>query len=157
MGILDEFSQRTASEWKRKIKELTDAAEEQGWTVNITKKNQYQFIPADPDQNMVMAAGTASDHRAFDNVIARLKRSGFLWPWDKKAKEQFNQQETAVAPEEKKQEFEHRDYAAEQQEEADYEQAKFEIQYINQLIRERKSPKEIEKELRNVQAKYKGK
>ena len=157
MGILDDFSRRTASEWNSKITELVDAAEDQGWTVNITKKNQYQFIPADPNQKIVMAAGTASDIRAIDNVLARLKRSGFLWPWNKKAKEKLRQQETVMAPEEKKPEFEHRDYAAEQQEEADNEQAKLEVQYINQLLKERKSPKEIEEELSKVQAKYKGK
>lgn len=139
MSILEEFSRRTSSEWSRKIKEVSKAAEEQGWTVNITKKNQYQFIPPDPNQQIVMAAGTASDYRALDNVIARLKRSGFLWPWDDKAKEQFNQQEQTVTPEEKRPEFEQIDYAAKQEEE----EAKADIAFLNKLIQDQLPAEEI--------------
>jgi hypothetical protein len=139
MGILYQFSTRTASEWTRKIKEVAEAAREQGWTVNITKKNQYQFIPPDPTQQIVMAAGTASDHRALDNVIARLKRSGFLWPWDGKAKEQPNQQESTVAPEEKKPEFEQIDYAAQQE----AEEAKSDIKFLDKMIKDQVPVDEI--------------
>ena len=154
MGILDDFSNRTASDWTRRVKELVDAAEDQGWKINKTKKNQYQFIPPDLNQEMVVLAGTASDVRALDNMISRLKRSGFLWPWDNMAKEQFNQQETVVEPEEKKPEFKHRDYAAEQQYESDDRQARDEIKYINQLINEGEKPEEINKLLAQKQAAY---
>ena len=133
MSILRDFSKRIASEWTRKVEELADAAIDQGWTVSITGGNQYRFVPPDKSQVPVILAGTASDVHALGNSISRLKRSGLIWPWDKKIKKQFNQaKEPAVTPEETKPRFDQIDYAAKQEED----EAKADDQLLNKMLKD---------------------
>lgn len=45
------------------LRDIERAAREQGWEVG---------------------SGTPSDHRALCNLLAELKRQGFIWPWPPK-------------------------------------------------------------------------
>jgi len=63
---------------KKELKEIAREAERQGWRVGKTKKGHPQFFAPD-GENIITAAGTPSDHRSIDNLIARLRRYGFKW------------------------------------------------------------------------------
>jgi len=39
------------------------------------------FVPPDPTKEIVIGSGTPSDWRARRNLLAQLKRQGFIWPW----------------------------------------------------------------------------
>lgn len=56
------------------------AAEQQGWEVRPKKKG-FMLVPADKTKNMVMVHRTPSDNRALNNILAEMRRSGFVWPW----------------------------------------------------------------------------
>lgn len=140
MGILDEFAKRKAQA-SDMMDDVVRAAEEQGWKVSRTQKRHYQFIPPDPDLGMVHTSGTPSDYRAFNNFLSRLKQRGFLWPWDDAAREQFNQQKEPAVSTETKKTFEQPDYYAQQQEQ----EAKEDIAFLGQLIREKTPVDEINK------------
>ena len=49
--------------------------DEQGWTYRLGKKHPMLF-PADKTQSPVVIAGSPSDHRAFKNFVAQVRRSG---------------------------------------------------------------------------------
>ena len=55
------------------------AATNQGWTQVPTRKGM-QLIPPDPEKPIVQAHRTPSDHRALENLLAEMRRSGFVWP-----------------------------------------------------------------------------
>lgn len=55
-------------------KRLIEAAEQQGWTVTATSGGHIKFLSS--DGNIVFAAATPSDHRAWRNTRARLRRHG---------------------------------------------------------------------------------
>jgi hypothetical protein len=59
------------------------AAEEQGWTIRATKDG-LAFIPADKSKRICQWHHTTSDHRAPQNFLSVLRRSGFIWPWPPK-------------------------------------------------------------------------
>lgn len=61
--------------------QIERAAREQGWQVGRTAKGHYRYVPPDPHQPIVIGSGTPSDHRSVNNFLARLKRSGLIWPW----------------------------------------------------------------------------
>lgn len=63
---------------KKELKEIVKAAEQQGWRVKTTKKGHQMFFAPD-GVNKVTAAGTPSDHRAIDNLLAELRRYGLTW------------------------------------------------------------------------------
>ncbi len=54
-------------------------ARRQGFTVKLTRKGHAQVRDAE-GQVVAVFSGTASDRRALDNGLARLKRVGFVWP-----------------------------------------------------------------------------
>jgi predicted RNA binding protein YcfA (HicA-like mRNA interferase family) len=62
----------------KELKEVIKEAKRQGWRVTTTKRGHLQFYAPD-GENIVTAAGTPSDHRALANLIARLRRHGFVW------------------------------------------------------------------------------
>lgn len=63
------------------LKDLERAARAQGWEVGRTKKGHPRFVPPDPTGEIVVTSGTPSDHRFLKNLLADLKRQGFIWPW----------------------------------------------------------------------------
>lgn len=63
------------------LRDLEKAAKEQGWEVGRTKKGHPKFVPPDPMKEIVIGSGTPSDWRAMKNLLAQLKRQGFIWPW----------------------------------------------------------------------------
>ena len=61
---------------KKEIRRLVQAAEGwRGWRVETTKAG-WILYPPDKSQSGVAIHGTPSDHRAWANTIARLKRLG---------------------------------------------------------------------------------
>lgn len=63
-----------------RLNDLIRAAEEQGFEVRRTKKGHWQFKPPDPNKQIVVLSGTPSDHRSERNALARLRRSGLIYP-----------------------------------------------------------------------------
>lgn len=54
-------------------------AEKQGFTVRTTTKG-HAFVTAPDGTPITTLSGTASDHRALRNAIAKLRAAGFVWP-----------------------------------------------------------------------------
>jgi predicted RNA binding protein YcfA (HicA-like mRNA interferase family) len=63
------------------LREIEKAAKEQGWGVGRTQKGHLKFVPPDRTKNIVIGSGTPSDRRSIKNLLAELKRQGFIWPW----------------------------------------------------------------------------
>lgn len=61
------------------LRRLIKALEAQGFTVTRTGNGHWLVRNAD-GLAVVTLAGTASDHRAWRNALARLKRAGLVWP-----------------------------------------------------------------------------
>jgi hypothetical protein len=61
----------------RKIKK---ALEEQGWRLERRSRG-WMALPPDRTKPPVAIHETPSDWRAERNMLAQLKRSGFIWPW----------------------------------------------------------------------------
>lgn len=68
---------------EKDFKKYLRAAGEQGWQVKETTKGM-QLIPPDPAKEIVTVHRTPSDHRALANVLAEMRRQGFIWPWPQK-------------------------------------------------------------------------
>jgi predicted RNA binding protein YcfA (HicA-like mRNA interferase family) len=64
------------SNLRKDMKRLRKTAEQQGWRVEDTRGGHVKFLPPDTAQPAVVAAGTPSDHRAWRNLLASLRRSG---------------------------------------------------------------------------------
>lgn len=56
---------------------LFEKLEAQGWELRETKKGWFA-VPPDKGRPMVAIHGTPSDHRAWRNMLALLKRSGYI-------------------------------------------------------------------------------
>jgi predicted RNA binding protein YcfA (HicA-like mRNA interferase family) len=63
------------------LKDIEQAARQQGWRVDRTKKGHPRFTPPDPTKQIVIGSGTPSDHRSLQNMLSQLRRQGFIWPW----------------------------------------------------------------------------
>lgn len=61
-------------DWKR----VVEAAVEQRWRVEPTTDGWQ--LKAPDGITIVTIHGTPSDHRAIQNTISRMRRSGFQWP-----------------------------------------------------------------------------
>lgn len=68
-------------------KRIRKALEAQGWRIREGRKHLLAF-PPDPELPAVTLPSTPSDHRAWKNAIATLRRSGFQWPPPGKGKRQ---------------------------------------------------------------------
>jgi hypothetical protein len=62
-------------------KDLRKAAREQGWEIGQTSKGHTRWVPPDKTKPIVVGSGTPGDQRAIKNLLAQLRRSGFIWPW----------------------------------------------------------------------------
>jgi hypothetical protein len=61
------------------FRKVVKEAQRQGFHVEQTKKGHWRFTPPDPSKPIVIASGTPSDRREILNLIAQLRRSGFIW------------------------------------------------------------------------------
>ena len=59
------------------IRDIEKAAVAQGWQVGRTAKG-----------HIVIGSGTPSDARSINNLLAELRRQGFVWPWPPKGEKQ---------------------------------------------------------------------
>jgi hypothetical protein len=62
------------------IKDIVEAARNQGFRVERTKKGHWVFYSPDTSRKPVFHSGTPGDRRAIDNLLAELRRAGFVWP-----------------------------------------------------------------------------
>ncbi len=60
-------------------KRLVKEAAGQGFQVTYTTKGHPVITNLETGESVTMS-GTPSDHRAFANAVARLRRIGFKWP-----------------------------------------------------------------------------
>jgi len=61
------------------FREVRDAAIAQKWRVEETNGNHYKFMS--PDKKvLVIAGGTYKNYHALKNLVARLRRGGFVPP-----------------------------------------------------------------------------
>jgi hypothetical protein len=58
------------------IREIDRQLQDQGWRQEETSKGHVRYLPPDAKAPIVVRSGTPSDHRAWDNFMAQLKRSG---------------------------------------------------------------------------------
>lgn len=63
------------------LRDIEQAAIEQGWRVERTKRGHPVFYPPDPDKGPIYGSGTPSDRRSIRNLLAKLKSAGLIWPW----------------------------------------------------------------------------
>lgn len=59
---------------------IIEAAREQGWTVEPTRKSHVRFVPPEPDRSIVICSSTPRSPWAIRDAIRELKRSGLEWP-----------------------------------------------------------------------------
>jgi len=60
---------------RKDFEQLRKAAEQQGWTVNLTKGGHRKWTS--PQGEIVFSAYTPSDHRAIKNIIRELAKRGY--------------------------------------------------------------------------------
>jgi len=63
----------------KELRALIKAARAQGFTVERTRGGHWLVRNAE-GRAVATIAGTASDHRAWLNSLARLRQVGFVWP-----------------------------------------------------------------------------
>ena len=62
---------------RKDLKQVFASLEEQGLTIR-TVKSGWMVVPPDESKPIVTIHGTPSDHRAWNNMMAALRRSGFI-------------------------------------------------------------------------------
>lgn len=70
------------SSYEKDLDELVDDAERQGWRTERLSSGHVKFLAPD-GKGTAMFAGTPSDHRAWLNSLAELKRHGYRPPDDR--------------------------------------------------------------------------
>lgn len=66
------------------LKKIRKALIEQGWRLDDRKGGHTMAYPPDRTKVAVLMPGTPSGDRWLPNLIAQLRRSGFIWPWPPK-------------------------------------------------------------------------
>ena len=72
------------------IQRIVKALTEQGWEIDGSGRH-YKAYPPEKSQPFIVFPKTPSDGRAQKNILSRLKKSGFVWPWNSQAKRAFRQ------------------------------------------------------------------
>ena len=67
------------------VEKIVKALREQGWEVDGDRRH-YRAYPMVKSEPFIVFSKTPSDQRATKNVVSRLRRSGFVWPWNAQAK-----------------------------------------------------------------------
>jgi len=68
------------------LRDIEQAAEEQGWRIGRTSKGHHVLYAPDVGKGFVVFSGTPGDRKAIHHSLAQLKRRGFIWPWPPKGK-----------------------------------------------------------------------
>lgn len=63
------------------LRDIIDAAKEQGFRVNQLKSGHWAFYAPDRSKHPVFFSGTPGDVRAIRNLLGKLRNVGFIWPW----------------------------------------------------------------------------
>ena len=63
------------------LRDIVKAAREQGFRVDRTSKGHWVFYHPDPKVAPIYFSGTPGDWRAIHNLLGKLRRAGFIWPW----------------------------------------------------------------------------
>lgn len=61
----------------KELKELFKRLKGQGFRIEEIKSG-WQVFPPDPNFDPITIHGTPSDHRAWKNMMSRLKRAGYI-------------------------------------------------------------------------------
>lgn len=61
------------------LRRLRKELDDQGFTVERSRKGHWIVRDAE-GKRVTTLAGTASDHRAWANALAYLRKAGFMWP-----------------------------------------------------------------------------
>lgn len=61
---------------RKDLKKVFTSLEAQGWRIE-PRKNGWFAYPPDKSKSIVTIHGTPSDRRAWDNMMAALRRSGY--------------------------------------------------------------------------------
>lgn len=61
------------------LRKLVKALKEQGFTVEVGKKNPHPIVRKG-GRRIATLSSTPSDNRSWKNDIADLRRAGFTWP-----------------------------------------------------------------------------
>lgn len=67
------------AEWK----DLEQAALARGWRIKDLRKHRVMLLGPDGVAKVTIPS-SPSDHRAFANAVAQMRRFGFVWPWPRK-------------------------------------------------------------------------
>lgn len=62
------------------IKQIRKALIAQGWRIEARKGGHDMAFPPDKSKSAVALPGTPGGGRWMQNLIAQLRRSGFVWP-----------------------------------------------------------------------------
>jgi hypothetical protein len=62
------------------LRKIIEAAEDQGWRQERTKKGHLRLVPSDKSKDPSLFSGTPGDVRAIRNFLAHLRRNGLVWP-----------------------------------------------------------------------------
>jgi len=77
------------------IQRIVKALTEQGWEIDGSGRH-YKAYPPVKSEPFIVFPKTPSDSRAIKNILSRLKKSGFMWPWNSQVKRNFRQEKIAV-------------------------------------------------------------
>ena len=65
----------------RDIDQITQALEDQGWRLGPPRRSGHRMAyPSDKTKSPVLLPGTPGGGRWKENLVAQLRRSGFVWP-----------------------------------------------------------------------------
>lgn len=64
----------------REMKSIRKALESQGWRIEARKGGHDMAYPPDRTRPGVALPGTPGGARWLPNLVAQLRRSGFVWP-----------------------------------------------------------------------------
>ncbi len=60
----------------KNLRDLLNAAMEQGWAVSRTRNGHWRCVPPEPNNPIVVTGSTASDRRSLSNFRSQLRRGG---------------------------------------------------------------------------------
>jgi hypothetical protein len=83
----------------KEITAIRRALIEQGWRIESKGKGYDRAVPPVKDLPAVSLPKTPGEGRAIANLIAQLRRSGFIWPWNAGAKKSAKEAAKAAQPE----------------------------------------------------------
>ncbi len=68
------------------LRDIEEAAREQGFRIGRTKQGHPVFYPPDPTKDIVVGSGTPGDVRRIRNMLSRLRRVGLVYPPGRRGK-----------------------------------------------------------------------